>query len=269
MIVRRWQSYGLVLGTLLLIAASSRQTTTPLPIAGTLTVLAAASLTEPFTAIGKRLEQLHPGLRIHFNFAGSQALRMQLEQGAPADVFASANLAQMKLAKRSGVVHDEAPVFAKNHLTLIVPSKNPGQITGLQALATPGIKLVLAGRHVPAGHYSRRILRRAATDYGEAFEARVLQNLVSEEHNVKQVVTKIQLGEADAGMAYVSDITLQMSNAIRSIPIPDAYNLAADYPIAMVKDTRQPAAAQVFIDFVRSEQGQAILKSYNFVPVLE
>ncbi|WP_179136947.1 molybdate ABC transporter substrate-binding protein [Candidatus Entotheonella palauensis] len=267
--MRRWQCYILIWGTLLILAATNRQTTNPLPIAGTLTVFAAASLTEPFTAVGKRLEQIYPGLRIRFNFAGSQTLRTQLEQGAPADVFASANMPQMRLAKQSGVVHHEAPIFIKNRLTLMVPHANPGQVTGLQDLANPGIKLVLAGQHVPVGRYSRQVLSRASAEYGEDFETRVLQNLISEEHNVKQVVTKIQLGEADAGIAYVSDLSPQIGNAIRSIPIPDAYNIEAAYPIAMVKDTRQLAAAEVFIDFVHSEQGQAIMKSYHFIPVLE
>ena len=238
-------------------------------MAGTLTVFAAASLTGPFTAIGERLESRYPNLRIRFNFAGSQALRTQLEQGAPADVFASANGLQMELAKQSGIVQDEAPIFTKNRLALIVPHHNPGQVRVLRDLAAPGLKLVLAGRHVPVGRYGRQVLRRAAGDYGADFETRVLHNLVSEEHNVKQVVTKIQLGEADAGMAYVSDITPQMANTVRSITIPEAYNPIASYPIALVKDTRQPAAAKTFIDFVRSEQGQAMMQSYNFVPVME
>jgi molybdate transport system substrate-binding protein len=239
------------------------------PVAGTLTVFAAASLTESFTAIGKHLESLHPGLRILFNFAGSQALRTQIEQGALADVFASADVLQMQLARKSGVVQDEAPIFIKNRLAIIVPRRHGGQVSTLRDLATPGLKLVLAGQHVPVGHYSRQVLRRAAVDYGDDFEARVLQNLVSEEHNVKQVVTKIQLGEADAGMAYVSDITPQIESAVQTISIPDAYNQIASYPIAIVKGMRQRAAAEAFIGFVRSERGQAIMKSYNFVPVME
>ncbi len=245
------------------------QVTPQASIEGRLTVFAAASLSEAFTAIGKRLEALYPNLRILFNFAGSQTLRTQLEQGAPADVFASANIRQMELAQQGEVVQDQAPIFIKNRLTLIVPEQNPGRVTALRDLANPGLKLALAGQHVPVGRYSRQVLRRATSDYGADFEARVLQNLVSEEHNVKQVVTKIQLGEADVGITYVSDITAQLANAVRSIPIPDAYNLIASYPIAVVHHTRQRSAAAVFIDFVRSAQGQAIMKSYNFVPVAE
>ena len=239
------------------------------PLTGTLTVFAAASLTESFTAIGEHFQRLHPGLQALFNFAGSQTLRTQLEQGAPADVFAAANIEQMALAKQRGVVQDESPVFITNRLVIMAPYDNPGKVAGLRDLARPGLKLALAGQHVPAGRYSRQALRRAAAAYGRDFEARALRNLVSEERNVKQVVTKIQLGEADAGIAYVSDLTPQSANAIRAIPIPDAFNLVVSYPIAVVHGTRQRAAAQAFIDFVRSEQGQAIMKAHHFTPVGE
>lgn len=238
-------------------------------IQGTLTVFAAASLTESFRAIGERLQLDHTKLDILFHFAGSQTLRTQLEQGAPADVFVSANVEQMRLAQQSGVVEGNASIFTQNQLVLIVPQQNPGQVEQLRDLANPGLKLILAGQHVPAGRYSRQVLQRAARDYGESFETQTLRNLVSEERNVKQVVTKIQLGEADAGLAYVSDVTPQVQRVIRSIPIPDAYNAVARYPIAVVQDTSQPAAAKAFIDFVRSKPGQAILKSFNFVPVVE
>ncbi len=174
----------------------------------------------------------------------------------------------MGIAKQSGVVQGASSVFIKNRLVIIVPHGNRGEVAALRELATPQLKLVLAGRHVPAGRYSREVLRHASIDYGGDFEARVLQNLVSEEHNVKQVLTKIQLGEADAGMVYVSDITPQIENVVRTIPIPDAYNPIASYPIAVVNGTRQRAAA-AFIAFVRSDQGQAMMKSYNFVPVAE
>lgn len=269
-----WQRYVTVFCTLWVMGASSQPSSAARhspssPVTGTLTVFAAASLTESFTAIGKHLGSRHPGLRMLFNFAGSQALRTQIEQGALADVFASADVLQMQLAQKNGAVQDEAPIFIKNRLTIIVPRKPEGQVTTLRELATPGLKLVLAGQHVPVGRYSRQVLHQAAADYGDDFEARVLQNLVSEEHNVKQVVTKIQLGEADVGMVYVSDITQQIQHAVQTIPIPDAYNQIASYPIAIVKGTRQRAAAEAFIGFVLSAQGQAIMKSYNFVPVVE
>jgi molybdate transport system substrate-binding protein len=238
-------------------------------LTGTLTVFAAASLTESFTAMAQHLKTRYPRLRIRFNFAGSQSLRTQLEQGALADVLASANVEQMELAQQSGVVWVESYLFAKNRLAVIVPRENPGKLAAFRDLATPGLKLVLAGPHVPVGQYSRQVLRQAAADYGIDFEARVLQNLVSEEHNVKQVVTKVQLAEADAGIAYVSDVTPRIKRDILTLPIPDAYNQIATYPIALVNGTRQRAAAQAFMDFVRSDAGQAMMASYNFIPVKE
>jgi molybdate transport system substrate-binding protein len=241
----------------------------PSPLTGRLTVFAAASLTESFTAMAQHLKTRYPKLRIRFNFAGSQSLRTQLEQGALADVFAAANVDQMELAQQSGVVVVESHLFAKNRLVVIVPRDNPGKLAAFRDLATPGLKLVLAGPHVPVGQYSRQVLRQAAADYGADFEARVLQNLVSEEHNVKQVVTKVQLAEADAGMTYVSDVTPRIKSAVLTLPIPDAYNQIATYPIALVNGTRQRAAAQAFIDFVRSDAGQALMASHNFIPLKE
>lgn len=236
---------------------------------GVLTVFAAASLTEAFMEIGRRLEALYPGLRMRFNFAGSQALRTQLEQGAPADVFASADTAQMSLAKQSGMVRGETPIFVKNRLVAIVPRDNPGQVSAFSDLAKPGLRLVLAGPHVPAGRYSRQAIQRATADYGADFDEQVQRNLVSEEHNVKQVVTKVQLGEADAGISYISDITPSVGQEVRIIPIPDAYNQIATYPIATVKGAQNPAAAEVFMQFVLSHEGQKIMASYQFIPIEE
>ncbi len=238
-------------------------------LTGTLTVFAAASLTESFSAIGKHLESVYPGLQVLFNFAGSQTLRTQIDQGAPADVYASADTAQMAIAQQRGLVLAPPAIFTKNRLVVIVPRENPGRVADFRDLANPGLKLVLAGRHVPVGRYSRDVLRRATSDARRDFETRVLRNLVSEEHNVKQVVTKVQLGEADAGMAYVSDVTPRLVNAILTVSIPDTYNLTATYPIAIIKGTRQRALAKTFIDFVRSDQGQAMMMSYNFLPVVE
>jgi molybdate transport system substrate-binding protein len=236
---------------------------------GELTVFAAASLTEPFTEIGKKLEASHPGLKIVYNFGGSQALRTQLEQGAHADVFVSADGAQMGLAKRSGVVQGEAPVFVKNKLVVIVPKANPGQVAEFRDLAKPGLKLDLANPKVPVGNYSRQAISKAGAEYGGDFAERVLGNVVSEEENVKQVVTKVQLGEADAGIVYVSDVTPKVSRDVLTVPIPDAYNQTASYPIAFTKEVDNRAAAAAFIAFVTSADGQAVLKAHNFVPVKE
>jgi len=234
---------------------------------GELIVFAAASLTEPFTDIGKRLELSHPGLKVVYNFGGSQALRTQLEQGAHADIFVSADAVQMDSAAKSGVVQGEAPLFVKNRLVVIVPKANPGKVTEFRDLARPGLKVDLANPKVPVGNYSRQAFSKANAAYGADFEQRVLANIVSEEENVKQVVTKIQLGEADAGIVYVSDVTPRVSKDVLTVPIPEAYNQVASYPIALTREVKNRAAAEAFMAFVLSAEGQAILKAHNFIPV--
>ena len=234
---------------------------------GELMVFAAASLTEPFTEIGKRLELSHPGLKVVYNFGGSQALRTQLEQGAHADVFASADAVQMEQAKKSNVVQGESPFFVKNRLVAIVPKDNKAKIMTFCDLGKPGVKLDLASAKVPVGNYSRQSIAKANAECGADFEQRTLKNLVSEEENVKQVVTKVQLGEADAGIVYVSDVTPKVSTDVHTIAIADTYNQLAAYPIALTKEVKNRAAAEEFIKFVLSTEGQAILKAHNFLPL--
>jgi len=236
---------------------------------GELTVFAAASLTEPFSEIGKRLEVAHTGLKIIYNFGGSPTLRTQIEQGAHADVFVSADMAQMELTKKNGMVQGETLVFVKNRLVVIVPRSNPGQVTTFRDLAKLGLKLTLAAPKVPVGNYSRQALSKANAEYGTEFAERVLRNLVSEEENVKQVATKVQLGEADAGMVYVSDVTPKVSKEVLIIQIPEVYNQIATYPIALTQGVHNRAAAEMFIAFVLSPEGQAVLKAHNFIPLQE
>ena len=242
---------------------------TPARPTGVLTVFAAASLTEPFTEIGKRLEAAYPGFKIIYNFGGSPTLRTQLEQGAQADVFASADAVQMELATKSGVVQGEVSIFVKNRLVVIVPRDNPGKVTAFSDLAKPGLKLDLAAPKVPVGNYSRQALRTASAAYGTDFEARALRNVVSEEENVKQVVAKVQLGEADAGMVYVSDVTPKIGNDVLMVQIPDAYNQVAAYPIALTQSVQNRTAAEAFISFVLSADGQALLQAHHFIPIKE
>lgn len=239
------------------------------PVTGELMVFAAASLTEPFTEIGKQLDLSHPGLRVVYNFGGSSTLRTQLEQGAQADVFASADAVQMDLAKKNGVVREASPLFVKNRLVVIVPKENSAKIATFCDLGKPGLKLNLAHANVPVGNYSRRAFSKANAACGSDFEQSALNNLVSEEENVKQVVTKVQLGEVDAGIVYVSDVTPKVSAAVHTVAIPDEYNQIAAYPIALTKEVRNQAAAQTFIGFVLSAEGQAILKAHGFIPLKE
>ena len=231
--------------------------------------MAAASLTAAFTDVAGGIRGPHPQLRIVYNFAGSQALRTQLEQGAAADVFASADDSQMQRALDSGLVDGPPQVFVHNTLLTIVPRDNPGQVTSFADIAKPGLKLTLAGPQVPIGRYSRKVLEAVQADYGTDFAPRVLNNLVSEETSVKQVLVKVQLGEADAGIVYASDVSEKVLQDVSAISIPDAYNHFASYPIAATRAARNPSGAAAFIRFVLSPAGQAILKAHGFIPVTE
>ena len=254
---------------LLLVLWRSGAAQTPARPTGALTVFAAASLTAPFSDIGKRLEAIYPGLKIIYNFGGSPILRMQLEQGARADVFVSADTVQMELATRSGVVQGATPIFVTNRLVVIVPRDNPGKVTAFRDLARPGLKLDLAAPTVPVGNYSRQALRQANATYGADFESRARRNVVSEEENVKQVAAKVQLGEADAGIVYVSDVTSKIGKNVLMVEIPDAYNQIATYPITLTQNVQDRPAAEAFISFVLSSQGQVLLRAHNFMPVEE
>jgi molybdate transport system substrate-binding protein len=230
-----------------------------------LTVFAAASLTEAFTEMATAFETENPEVDVQLNFAGSQTLRLQIEQGAYADVFASANQLYSD-ALRDAQLIEEPVIFTHNHLVVTMPASNPASIKTLSDLAKPGLKLILAGATVPAGRYARQALEKLNTHPGlpSDFSQRVMQNLVSEEDTVKGVVAKVQLGEADAGIVYASDITPAVADDVITLPIPAEYNVIADYPIAVVVDTGQFDLAQMFIKFVLSAQGQAILTKHGF-----
>lgn len=239
-------------------------------LAGNLTVFAAASLTEAFTEIGRQFEATYPGVTVTYNFAGSQQLAQQLGQGAPADVFASANNKQMAVALESGRVAEGASqLFAHNRLVVIYPTDNPAQIADLPDLARPGAVLILAAGEVPVGRYSLEFLDKAGQDptLGPEYKEAVLSNVVSYEQTVKAVFTKVALGEGDAGIVYNSDISRNNAGKVGRLEIPDALNTIADYPIAPLADAANPELARAFIDFVRGTGGQAILASYNFIPV--
>jgi molybdate transport system substrate-binding protein len=238
-------------------------------LSGELTVFAAASLTEAFNEMKTSLEKSNPDLSITFNFASSTQLRAQLEQGAGADVFASADEKEMDLAREAGLLAGEPAVFARNRLVVILPRDNPASIETLQDLSRPGVKLDLASETAPIGAYTRQFLERAssAPAFGADFEQRALANVVSEEENVKQVVAKVRLGEADAGICYVSDVTPEAASDLVTIDIPDELNQIATYPIAVLKDAGDPALARAFLDYILSAEGQAALQAQNFIPV--
>jgi len=238
-------------------------------IQGQLTVFTAASLTEAFKEMGANIEQANPGTKVTFNFAGSPTLRTQLAQGARADVFASADEPNMQGAQKEGTIASEPQLFVRNQLVAIVPAPNPAQVMRLQDLAKPGVKLVLTNKEVPVGNYSRQALAKMSQDaaFGAEFATRVLANLVSEETNVKQVVAKVQLGEADAGIVYSSDVTPAVRGAVQVLAIPEPFNVIANYPIAVVHDAPNAAGAHAFIDYMLSPAGQAILTKHGFLAV--
>ena len=238
-------------------------------ISGNVTVFAAASLTEAFTDMKKTIEAANPGTTITLNFAGSSNLRTQIMQGARADVFASADAPNMDQVVKAGDISGQTQDFVQNRLVVLLPKGNPAKITRLQDLAKPGLKLVLAQEQVPVGNYARQVLAKLSADpaYGTDFEAKVLANLASNELNVKDVVAKVQLGEADAGIVYASDVTPSVRVATTTIDIPDQFNVVANYPIGVVKSVQNPDGARAFITFVLSPAGQAVLQHYGFIPI--
>ncbi len=233
----------------------------------TVTVFAAASLTEAFNVIGRRFEADHPGVTVVFHYAGSQQLAAQINQGAPADVFASANAAQMQAAAAAGRL--AAPqVFALNRLVVIFPADNPGRLLELKDLAKPGLRIVLAAESVPAGQYALDFLDKAgqAEAWGPAFAAAVRRNVVSYENNVNQVFAKVALGEADAGLVYTTDVQGANAQKVGRLEIPDALNVIAQYPIAALIDSAHADEARGFVGFVLSPEGQSLLSQSGFLP---
>jgi molybdate transport system substrate-binding protein len=249
-------------------APSSTPAATPGPVAfpvegGKLTVFAAASLTDAFTKLADDLKAAYPNLDITFNFAGSQALVTQIaEGGAQADVLALASPAQMKSAVEAGIPVEGPATFVTNRLAVVVPADNPAGIASVADLAKDGVRLVLANPDVPAGNYARQSLCKTAAAGGPSVED-YAANIVSEEDNVRSVLTKVELGEADAGIVYVTD-ALTSGDKVQSIEIPADQNVVASYPIATIGDNPLAAA---FVGYIFSPEGQATLASFGFDPV--
>jgi molybdate transport system substrate-binding protein len=236
-----------------------------------LTVFAAASLTDAFEEIGSRYRTLHPGTGLRFNFAGSHQLAAQLELGARADVFASADRRWMDRVAGLGLAAGPPAVFAHNRLVIIAPSADASGVRRPEDLARPGLKLVLPAEAVPAGRYARQVVRALALSPGMSpgFERRVLANLVSEEENVRGVVAKVVLGEADAGLVYRSDVTPGVATRLRLVAIPDSVNAPASYFIVALNQSAHPAEARAFVELVRGPEGRAILARHGFLPAAD
>jgi molybdate transport system substrate-binding protein len=219
-----------------------------------LSVFGAASLTAAFKAAGAAFEASHPGTTLAFNFAGSPTLVQQIKEGAPADVFASADEANMQKLVEAGLVAGAPQIFAQNLLQIVVGKGNPKHIAGLADLTKPGLIVILCGETVPAGRYALEAFKKAG----------VTPPAGSREPDVKAVVTKVGLGEADAGIVYLSDVWAA-SATIEGVGLPPDHNVSARYPIAALREAKHPEAARAFIDFVLSEPGKKILGDYGFL----
>jgi len=222
-------------------------------LAGTVTVLAAASLSEAFTELGRTFESDHPGVTVTFSFGASSTLAQQALDGAPADLLATADEASLQKVVEGAVARDPE-VFARNRLTILVAKGNPKGIATLADLARPGVLLVLCAPEVPCGKLGAQVLQKAAV----AARPRSL------EENVKGVVSKVTLGEADAGLVYATDARAA-SDRSDEVAIPDAQSAVAVYPMGLLKQAGNPAAARAFRDFVDSPAGQAALAAFGFL----
>jgi molybdate transport system substrate-binding protein len=253
--LRSWIRSAVVLLVVAMLAAACGNDDQPSGGSSTSTeikVFAAASLTAAFNQLGPQFTAANGGTKVTFNFAGSQALATQIQQGAPADVFASADTTNMDKVKD---LVGTPQVFASNQLQIVVEKGNPKGVKGLGDLASGDLKVVLAAPEVPAGRYAQQALDQAG----------IIVKPVSQEDNVKAVVTKVSLGEADAGIVYTTDVTAG-GDTVDGVDIPADQNVTATYPIATVKAGSNQAKAQAFMDLVLSSQGQQVLERYGFLP---
>lgn len=257
----------LILVVLLVVAAcggSAEETTTTTAAApvvtepastltGEVLVSAAASLTDVFEEIKGAFEADNPDVTLVFNFGPSSGLREQILEGAPADVFASANISNMTQVVEGGAAAGEPDIFTLNLLQIAVPEGNPGGVTGLEDFADEDLLIGLCEEAVPCGDFGRQALENAGVNPA----------IDTNEPDVRALLTKIEAGELDAGITYVTDV-MSTDGAVEGVDIPDEYNVVAEYPIVVLAEAPNPDAAAAFIEFVLSPAGQTILNSYGF-----
>jgi molybdate transport system substrate-binding protein len=248
-------------------AAPTVSANTAAPVSGEIVVFAASSLTDVFQDMANAFQQSNPSAKVTFNFGASSQLATQLAQSASADVFASADQTQMDNARKSNAVVGQDRVFARNRLVVITPKDNPKKIVAVRDLANDGVKLVTAQTSVPIGQYTEQMLDKASTDptYASDFKSKVEANTVSKEDNVRQVVSKVQLGEADAAVVYSTDATPQVRDQLQLIQVPDPLQTLATYPIAVAKGANS-AGGEAFVSHVLGSEGQATLAKWGFLP---
>ena len=231
---------------------SSAGGSTTAAITGTVNVFAAASLQETFTTLKKQFEAAHPGVTITPNFGASSALATGITQGQPADVFASASQTNMDAVIKAGGAASSTP-FAKNVGEIAVPAANPANIASVNDLAKPGVKVAVCQAQVPCGGIATKVFANA----------KITVTPVSQEADVKAVLTKVSLGEVDAGIVYVTDVK-SAGDKVKGIEIPADVNASTTYPIAALTKAANPTAAQAFVDYVLSPEGMAVLKAGGF-----
>ncbi|WP_138735287.1 molybdate ABC transporter substrate-binding protein [Modestobacter excelsi] len=234
-------------------AAGTSSSSSAGDLSGTLTVFAAASLTDVFGDLGDQLMTGNPGLEVQLNFAGSSALATQLTQGAPADVFAAANEEQMAVVTDADLQAADPAVFTRNALEIAVPKGNPGGVTGLADFADPDLTVAVCAADVPCGAAAAAVFA----------DAGVTAQPDTEEEDVKAALTKVQLGEVDAALVYATDVQAA-GDDVEGIPFPEAEQEVNDYPICVLEAAPNPEAARAFVDLVRSDAGQRALTDAGF-----
>jgi len=234
-------------------AASAGGSGSPSPsVTGSITVFAASSLKEAFTTIGQQFEAAHPGVKVTFSFAASSALAQQINSGAPADVFASASKTNMQQVVDAGGASSPTD-FVKNVMEIATPPSNPANVTTVNDLAKPAVKVALCQPQVPCGATAQKVFTNAG----------ITVKPVTLEPDVKSVLGKVTLGEVDAGMVYVTDV-LAAGSAVKGVEIPDNVNASTTYPIAALTKAPNPSTAQAFVAYVLSPDGQTVLKNAGF-----
>jgi molybdate transport system substrate-binding protein len=224
-------------------------------VSGSVTVFAAASLTDAFGALASAFEDANPDASVELNFGASSALREQILAGAPADVFASADTANMDQVVEAGSVEGEPEVFARNELQIVVPAGNPGDVDGLDDFADPDLLVGLCAEEVPCGQFGRQVLANAHVTPAQD----------TDEPDVRSLLTKVEAADLDVGLVYATDVR-SAGDAVEGIDIPEEDNVVADHPVAALSAADEPGVAAAFVAFVLSAAGQDILASYGFMP---
>ena len=233
-------------------SSSSASGSSSASLSGSITVFAAASLTESFTALGQQFETANPGVKVTFSFAASSALAMQITSGAPADVFASASTKNMDQVVSAGDASDPK-FFATNVMEIAVPPANPGKVTGVDSLASSSVKTALCQPQVPCGVVAQQVFTNA----------KITVKPVTLEPDVKSVLGKVQMNEVDAGMVYVTDVKAA-GDKVKGVEIPADINASTNYPIAALSKSSNAAVAATFVDYVLSPAGEAVLTAAGF-----